>query len=292
MKKEIKQDLSDDTTKQPDREPTLEDYDYPDGYVPQKTGKAAMIVAISAAAVITLAVAGFFVYLLFFSNSGGEKSEKPNSSAVETTVTAPAESTAPTMTANVAEKLTKMPDLSGLTEREAYEALNKESIKYKVNREFSDEVPAGYIITQSPWPYEEIPRSKEAIIYISKGSENEIFTSPRSNTETTTADDSTKPTKKPKGDSGEYILPDSDSRILTESDLEALDQDKLNLALNEIFARHGRIFSDPEIKSYFESKSWYNGTVSADDFDESVFNSHEIYNINLISSYQEQMGYR
>ena len=290
MNNEIKQDLSDDNPKQPEREPSLEDYDYPDGYVPQKAGKAAMIVAVSAAAVITLAVAGFFVYLFFFNNNGGETTKEPVRPTVEAT-TAPVESTVPTMTANAAEKLTIMPDLSGLTEKEAYDVLNKEGIKYKVNREFSDEVPAGYIITQSPWPYEEIHRSREALIYISKGGENEIFTSPRSTTKPTDPDDSTKPSTKPKGDD-EYILPDSDSKILTEDDLEPLDQDTLSLALNEIFARHGRIFSDPEIKSYFESKSWYSGTVSADDFDESVFNSHEIYNINLISSYQEQMGYR
>ena len=45
-------------------------------------------------------------------------------------------------------------------------------------------------------------------------------------------------------------------------------------------------------KPYFESKEWYKGTVSGSDFDESVLNSCETYNINLIIGYQEKLGYR
>lgn len=73
----------------------------------------------------------------------------------------------------------------------------------------------------------------------------------------------------------DYILPDSDSRVYTYDELSNLSQDELRLAINEIYARHGRIFDAADLQNYFNSKSWYNGTVSADDFSEGVFNTYE-----------------
>ena len=248
-----------------------------------------MIIAVIAAVVVSAAVAGFFVYLLFFNQSGEENKDKV-SSAVETTVPPSTAATAPTMTANVAEELLIMPDLSGMKEREAYEALNRAGIKFKVKREYSDDVLTGYIISQSPWPNNEISKHKEALIYISKGVENEIHTTPRTRTESDTTEDAS--SSGHSGSDDDYLLPDSDKKILSVQDLAAFDRDTLNLALNEIFARHGYIFSDAKLKAYFTKKSWYHGTVKAKDFDYGVFNSHEAFNMDLIISYQEQMGYR
>ena len=65
----------------------------------------------------------------------------------------------------------------------------------------------------------------------------------------------------------EYILPFSNERYLTDADLDPLSEWELKLARNEIYARHGRRFKDPELQSYFDSKSWYNGRYSPEDFD-------------------------
>ena len=65
----------------------------------------------------------------------------------------------------------------------------------------------------------------------------------------------------------DYILPDSSDRILTEKDLSGLSADELKKARNEITARHGRKFDDNELQKYFDSKSWYKGTIEPDDFD-------------------------
>lgn len=81
---------------------------------------------------------------------------------------------------------------------------------------------------------------------------------------------------------GEYILPDSSSRYLTESDLRGLDKVALRLARNEIYARHGRIFQSDDLNRYFSSKSWYNGYLLAEEFDDSVFNVYEKANLQLI----------
>ena len=81
---------------------------------------------------------------------------------------------------------------------------------------------------------------------------------------------------------GTYILPDSDSRMLTEADLVNLGVRELMLARNEIFARHGFIFTTQWIQGYFLTQGWYRGTVPANQFDSSVFNSYERANIDLI----------
>jgi hypothetical protein len=87
----------------------------------------------------------------------------------------------------------------------------------------------------------------------------------------------------------QYLLPESDSRYLTEADLKDLTHEQLCFARNEIFARHGRIFQTPQIAAYFNAKTWYKGTVSAADFKESVFNQYERANISFISEYEKKV---
>ncbi len=55
----------------------------------------------------------------------------------------------------------------------------------------------------------------------------------------------------------EYILKDSGTRLLTEEDIADLTVSSLELARNEIFARHGYVFTNENYKSYFSSRYWY-----------------------------------
>ena len=90
----------------------------------------------------------------------------------------------------------------------------------------------------------------------------------------------------------EYLLPDSDSRYLTEDDLAGFTAEQCRLARNEIYARHGRRFSDAALQRYFDSLSWYNGTIEPSDFNDNVFNSYERANCILIIDYEREHGYR
>lgn len=88
---------------------------------------------------------------------------------------------------------------------------------------------------------------------------------------------------------GEYVIPDSDTRKLTDADVSSLSKEQLRLARNEIMARHGRRFKDAELQSYFESKSWYNGNVSPEDFDASMdsrLSKTERANVEMIKKYE------
>lgn len=64
-----------------------------------------------------------------------------------------------------------------------------------------------------------------------------------------------------------YILFDSDRRYYTKEEIEMLDDWTLQMAINELYARHGRKFVSKSIRDYFEEKSWYEGVIEPKDFD-------------------------
>jgi hypothetical protein len=66
--------------------------------------------------------------------------------------------------------------------------------------------------------------------------------------------DKAQPTNSARSD---FLIPDSDRRILTASDLKSLSREELRIARNEIFARRGRYFEAADLKSRFERFSWY-----------------------------------
>ncbi len=86
-----------------------------------------------------------------------------------------------------------------------------------------------------------------------------------------------------------YIIPYSDSRMLSDSDLQGITRSDLTLARNEIYARHGRMFKDDDIRAYFESQAWYAGIVPADQFSESVLSKTEKTNISTIKAYEDYL---
>ena len=71
---------------------------------------------------------------------------------------------------------------------------------------------------------------------------------------------------------GDYVFPMSDQVLLTEEDVAPIldDQEKLSIARNEIYARHGRMFDTEWLQEYFDSKPWYEGIYNAADFDQNV----------------------
>ena len=90
----------------------------------------------------------------------------------------------------------------------------------------------------------------------------------------------------------EYILPTSNTEYLTLEDLQGLTAEQCRIARNELYARYGRKFTDEGLKAYFESKSWYIGTIEPEDFKEDMLNEYEIANRDLIVEYETLQGYR
>lgn len=79
------------------------------------------------------------------------------------------------------------------------------------------------------------------------------------------------------------ILPDSSCRYLDVSEVSALDTEDVQKAINEIYARHGRVFITPENDAYFRSKNWYQPIAEkTDEQIESEFNEFEKANLDLM----------
>ncbi len=87
-------------------------------------------------------------------------------------------------------------------------------------------------------------------------------------------------------DEGGFILADSDTHAYTVEELEAmhLSAQDLEIARNEIYARHGRGFNDAELQAYFDAQEWYEQTYTPEEFDaqSGLLNSTEQANVNVI----------
>lgn len=90
--------------------------------------------------------------------------------------------------------------------------------------------------------------------------------------------------------SNDYVLPQSDTVLLTNSDIAGLSLQEINYAKNEIYARHGRRFKSQELQNYFDSKSWYNGTIAPENFTNSMLSTVEQKNAAFLSEVEFSMS--
>ncbi len=89
-----------------------------------------------------------------------------------------------------------------------------------------------------------------------------------------------------------YVLPHSDTHRYTQQELSGLSTWELYVARNEIPARHGYIFTVDDLKTYFESKSWYAPTLTSKEFKkiEGILNPIEEENVQTILDLEKSMG--
>ena len=121
--------------------------------------------------------------------------------------------------------------------------------------------------------------------------ETEIETEIEIETETEAITDA--PTSNSGG--GVFAFSDSNSRYIDKSELAGMGSQDLLIARNEIYARRGRGFTDSSLQSYFDQQGWYTKLYSPEEFDAiagSLFNQYEAANINTITQYEIEMGYR
>lgn len=80
-------------------------------------------------------------------------------------------------------------------------------------------------------------------------------------------------------------FPEGSDRVLTERDLEYLSPWGIKVIQNEIYARHGMRFSDPELRQHFDNEKWYHARSSNVN---SALTRTERQNLNFIASYKAQ----
>jgi len=89
-------------------------------------------------------------------------------------------------------------------------------------------------------------------------------------------------------DAGEYILPTSSFLPLSQENLANMSDNELWIARNEIFARHGRMFTNTYLQLHFDQCTWYQGTVPPEQFDENVLTQTERDNLQLLIAAEQE----
>ncbi|MGN1432173.1 MAG: Ig-like domain-containing protein [Ruminococcus sp.] len=81
----------------------------------------------------------------------------------------------------------------------------------------------------------------------------------------------------------DFVFYDSSYRRLTDAEVSRLSSAKIQQAINEIYARYGRVFKDSQIKAYFNSTEWY---VENPSYIDSNVNDIEKANLSLLIKYR------
>ena len=76
---------------------------------------------------------------------------------------------------------------------------------------------------------------------------------------------------------------ETDKKYYTKEEFESEPMLIIHLAKNEIYARHGYIFTNKDLYNYFMGCIWYSPTCDGTDFDDSIFNEYEKANLEILS---------
>ncbi len=82
-----------------------------------------------------------------------------------------------------------------------------------------------------------------------------------------------------------YVISDSNSRVIAESELSNLTPWQLKVARNEIYARYGRPFVHKDLQCYFAHQSWYHGNPN---YSETMLSVVENKNVATIQEYEQK----
>ncbi len=83
-----------------------------------------------------------------------------------------------------------------------------------------------------------------------------------------------------------YYFAGSDTRYLSENDIAGYSREEIQLIVNEIYARHGRVFRQESNEAFFWSKSWYMPVEGkSDEQIVSEFNAYEKANVDFLAQY-------
>lgn len=259
-----------------------------------KGKKNAVIITICV--IITLAALGFIAYCIiggFGNNSENNSTTSPTEtettvqSTTQKSTTVPPTTVAPT---TVAVDKTVTP-VVGYGYSYAKKLLEQEGFTVEIgDYAYSEDWPEGYVIAQSPSGDTTAKSGTVVTLDISLGLiEPETTVAPTEEpVQATKAQQS-----QSNGSDNSYIFSNSSSSYLSNSDVSALSDNNLTIALNEIYARRGRIFKDPALSSYFNSQAWYTPKYTQAEFDKNVtFNDYEQKNLQLMINEQKKRGLR
>lgn len=257
-------------------------------------------------AVVIAAALGFIGFCVYngLSNSSTDNKTTTAETATSAEVTTQAPSTAvPTTVPATTEQVTTSSSYNNVVPVVGYgysygkKLLEQAGFTVEISDyEYSYDYPEGYIISQTPEGDTSASTGTVVKLVISSGqiqreteapatqaqqsSNSQNSSSGNSNSQSSNAQSSSNTNT---NNNGGFIFPNSDSSYLSNAQVIALSDNDLQLAINEIYARRGRIFKDASLNAYFNSQSWYEGKYTAEEFEKNVkFNTYEQKNLQLL----------
>ena len=173
------------------------------------------------------------------------------------------------------ERVLTSSDLHGLTSAELRIARNE--IFARHGRRFRDTELQAHFDSQS-WYVPTLPLGTEPTLTSLEISNAEFIQAHETQSESVTTGTITV--------GGGFLLPFSNTRALTDNDLQNLSSEELRIARNEIYARHGRRFRDEALQAHFDAQSWYVATLPLGT--EPSLSALEILNAEFIQSHEER----
>lgn len=84
------------------------------------------------------------------------------------------------------------------------------------------------------------------------------------------------------------LMADIFERPLCHADLIGLSKQDLRILRNQFYAVYGRKFQDESLREHFESKSWYQGNIDPNAFDDEIFGRLEKSNIAFLQEAEDR----
>lgn len=256
----------------------------------KKKSKKKVIIAVSVIAVLVILGCAGFIAFSELNGFGNTKNTQPTTqSTIETTnpVTTAVPTTQPTTVAPTTEKPdSEVIPVVGYGYSYAKELLEEAGFTVEIGEyNYSEEYPEGYVIAQSPEGSATAKKGTVVTLDISSGliepETEEVTEAPTQPIADEPVQSSVEKTN------NSFIFPNSSTAYISKSDVEKLSANELNIAINEIYARNGRIFKNASLAEYFNSQSWYTPEYTPEEFDANVkFNEYEQANLNLLISYR------
>lgn len=296
-KTEEKNDFDDNSFEDDDNEFGYADEEDNKENVKKKKNKFIIILC----AVVIAAALGFIGFCVYngLSNSSTGNKTTTAETATSAEVTTQAASTAmPTTVPATTEQVTTSSSYNNVIPVVGYgysygkKLLEQAGFTVEISDyEYSYDYPEGYIISQTPEGDTSASTGTVVKLVISSGQIQRETEAPAtqahqsSNSQNSSSGNSNAQSSSNTNtnNNGGFIFPNSDSSYLSNAQVSALSDDDLQLAINEIYARRGRIFKDASLNAYFNSQSWYEGKYTPEEFEKNVkFNTYEQKNLQLL----------
>lgn len=295
---EEKNDFDDNSFEDDDNEFGYTDEEDNKENVKKKKNKFIIILC----AVVIAAALGFIGFCVYngLSNSSTDNKATTAETATSAEVTTQAPSTAmPTTTEQVttSSSYNNVVPVVGYGYSYGKKLLEQAGFTVEISDyEYSYDYPEGYIISQTPEGDTSASTGTVVKLVISSGQIQRETETPAtqahqsSNSQNSSSGNSNSQSSNTQSSSntnthnnGGFIFPNSDSSYLSNAQVSALSDNNLQLAINEIYARRGRIFKDASLNAYFNSQSWYEGKYTPEEFEKNVkFNTYEQKNLQLL----------